>query len=218
MRRYGKSLAYQVVMLIILLWGTQALALPSFTTGVADWSAQLSDGVNVMSADLTTDPHFSLNGNRATITYADLMDPYWTLTLSQMMAADQLLGSGYKLNFSFFMQVGLGDGGTFDGHLISATLGADALVNTTDTATQSRLLNGDTFTMDITGYAGSSQLLAFSLGDLDWTVVDYLMIGDFAFTQIAPTGDPAAPVPEPGTMVLLGVGLAGLAVYRKRCA
>jgi len=209
MSRFGFLLTSLAVVLS-LNFVTPALAVPNFNNGFADWSGQLS-GFDVIAADLSSDPHFSLNGNIAIISYADLMDPYWNFTLFQPMDADPLQGAGYQMTLSFYLRFIPGVDGTIDGHIISATLGADSLVDMADATVQSRLLAGDTFTADITNHAGSSSLLAFTLGDLDWSVTDSLLIGDFSFAQVPP-----APVPEPSTILLLGAGLAGLVVCRKR--
>ncbi|WP_246152910.1 PEP-CTERM sorting domain-containing protein [Oryzomonas rubra] len=210
-----KNLVISLVVVLSCCFADQALAVPNFNSGFAGWSGQLSDGVNVDAANLASDPHFSLNGNIATIKYTDLAEPYWAFTLSQAMVADQLAGAGNKLIMSFYMKAGFGDAGTFDGHIVSATLGSDALINTTDQSIRDRLIAGDTFSADITNFAGSSELLSFTLGDLDFSVPDYLSIGDFAFSQIAPPVD-NAPVPEPSTILLLGIGMAGLVFYRKK--
>ena len=212
-----RNLVISLVVFILLTIANQALAVPNFNNGFSGWSGQLS-GNDVAVADLTLDPHFSLNGNIATISYSDISDLYWNFTLSQNMLADQLSGAGYHLNMSFYLKLGLGldlngQPSTFDNHIISATLGSDALINTGDQAIRDRLLAGDKFTADITNFAGSSSLLAFTISDFDYSVTDSLQIGDFSFSQVAPIG---APVPEPSTVLLFGAGLAGLAFYRKR--
>jgi len=212
-----RNLVISLVVVISLTISNQALAVPNFDNGFSGWSGQLS-GNGVEVADLTSDPHFSLSGNIATISYSDTSDTYWNFTLSQNMLADQLSGAGYHLNMSFYLKLefgldGNGQTSNFDNHIISATLGSDALLNTDDQSIRDRLLTGGMFTADITNFAGTPSLLAFTLSDFDYSVTDYLRIGDFSFSQVAPIG---APVPEPSTVLLFGAGLAGLAFYRKR--
>lgn len=66
--------------------------------------------------------------------------------------------------------------------------------------------------IDLTGFQGETVSLAFGLepGWDDWA---YTSKGTFSNIQL---NTPSAPVPEPGTMILLGMGLLEMAGYLKR--
>ena len=81
-------------------------------------------------------------------------------------------------------------------------------------------------TGNIVGGAGNREYLFDNMASLNWAVVNLndIAIEDIAsisavnigkFSQIGEVNG-SAPVPEPGTMMLLGAGFLGLAVYGKR--
>ncbi len=78
------------------------------------------------------------------------------------------------------------------------------------------LLNGSWVTQDLTSFAqtwgGQDVELAFTVTDWDWITPDSFTIDNISFNQHAP----AAPVPEPATILLLGSSLCGLALTRKK--
>ena len=66
--------------------------------------------------------------------------------------------------------------------------------------------NSGTYTLDLTPYQNSTISLSFGL-EADFSDWDYGSVATFSNFDLV---SDAAPVPEPGTMVLFGTGLAGL--------
>lgn len=63
--------------------------------------------------------------------------------------------------------------------------------------------------------SGNSQLMQWGIGDMNTNSGTLIFLDGLTFsTFTADVG--GAPVPEPGTIALLGLGMAGLAVYGKR--
>lgn len=79
------------------------------------------------------------------------------------------------------------------------------------------LLTDGTFTIATLTFAGTG--IGTSPVNLLGTS-EYLLLGATATTPFAPASASVtvAPVPEPGTFILLGIGLAGFFAYRKRAA
>lgn len=205
-----KQLVISLVMVVICnVFGGVAQATPftngSFTSDFSGWSGSFVDPFTLV--DLGANPsQFSLVGSSSAAQLRN-NDTDWIVTLFQDFNVDSLANPANKLNLSFSIKWLPTDSGA-DG--ISATLGGiDLLAG----ATTSQLLNGMNLSVDVTSLAGSFAEIGFTIMDMDLLTPDFLQVDNIAFNQI--TSDPA-PVPEPGTILLVGVGLAGIVFARSR--
>jgi len=177
-----------------------------------------------------------VTGNATTITFDSLeqagsgfqyMSTYsengFQLTTAGQFASAQQGNSGWYFgSASLFNNQGDGvttlariNGGTFDFNSIdlapvSTSYGAGATISFIGnvdgggTVTESFTLN-NSFSFQTLTFSGFD-----NLDSVTWTqVYNYHQFDNLVLDQ-------SAPVPEPGTMALLGLGLAGLAVYGKR--
>ncbi|NTW20971.1 MAG: PEP-CTERM sorting domain-containing protein [Nostocales cyanobacterium W4_Combined_metabat2_030] len=177
----------------------------SFDSGFSGWNGSFVDPFNVVDPDASPS-QFSLAGaNNA----AQLQnnDNDWIVTLFQGFTVDSLTSPANKLNLSFSVKWQPTES-SLDG--FSATLGGVDLLAGVTTA---ELLSGVDLTVDVTSVAGSLSELGFTIMDWDYLTPDFLLVDNIAFNQVA-TG--AAPVPEPGTFLLFGIGLAGVAFVKNR--
>ncbi len=110
--------------------------------------------------------------------------------------------------FTYTLSIGLyDDGGFWDSGEIAVIDQPGVLGDTT--------YNFNYSNNDI-GFSIAGLLSVNLLGTVDVTIESWY--GDFYFdySTLTVKGEDFAPVPEPGTIILLGAGLAGLALYRRR--
>lgn len=205
-----KQLIVSVVMVVICNgFGGVALAASftngSFDSGFSGWSGSFVDPFTVVSPDASP-AQFSLAGANSAAQLQN-NDNDWIVTLFQGFTVDSLSNPANKLNLSFSVKWQPTESSADS---FSATLGGiDLLAG----ATTAQLLNGVDLTVDVTSMAGSLAELGFTIMDMDYLTPDFLLVDNIAFNQIATD---VAPVPEPGTFLLFGIGLAGVAFVRSR--
>ena len=71
------------------------------------------------------------------------------------------------------------------------------------------------FTNSLFSNLGSSQLIALTFSDVKSLEIAGSEVNSYIMDDLSFTERRADPVPEPSSMLLLGMGLAGFAVYRK---
>ncbi len=220
------------LLLAMLFWGlifaniVQAAPFQNgdFETGdFTGWSGLLTDPSFV---DTTVDPntdsqHFNLfqSADPAFNWVAKVSNDsnYWQVSLYQDFTLNSLLGPGYTMDITFWIQWSPTDSTQDDITAQLTDIGyTDPIDLLPSSVSDTDLLNGTWVTQDITSFAqtwgGQDVELAFTVTDWDWATPDSFTIDNIYFNQHAP----AAPVPEPATVLLLGSGLCGLAFTRKK--
>ena len=177
---------------------------------------------------LATPVHFDVAGeaNGSSVSVFDV-DTFGRTSLSGSLVSglDSTtfdLMDGESKTFEFFTLTASGIG--FGSAKVSATLAFDSPFSLlgdgsgdAEWGTFFGLISGGELTWDSSTLPDTLTLADGTLLGVDFEDGVTLTLGDSATVHATVTNyGGAAPVPEPGTIILLGAGLAGLALYRRR--
>jgi hypothetical protein len=175
--------------------GCNYMTLGNGSTTIPDWTVSTSSGAIVWAQSPTCDGYTAADG-------AFFVDLSGLGNSSPDGALNQSLSTLGGVTYTFSMDVGSGNDGT-----ISASVGSQVLVLTAGTAF---LVNGTSWTPETGTFVGNPLDTTPLLTIVDATPgssVDF--VDNFSIT-----GTPA-PTPEPASLGLYAMGLAGFAVLRR---
>lgn len=173
-----------------------------FSSGFASWQGQLlENNMTITDVPSPSAPQYTV-ANQVAQLQTD--DTYWQVTLFQEFDMEPLPGNGFVRYLSMWLQWLPSDENS---DFLSVPLASNDLLAG---ATAADLLQGKTITYDVTGFANQFVSLDFTLVDIDFGP-DALQIADISFM----TEGPLTPVPEPATVILLGMGLIGTIAFRR---
>ncbi len=199
-----------ILMLVCLNAGWSSATLlqnGDFSSSFSGWNGYIGQdsggGLVVTYADLNIgDSHFNVSSGAAVLTN-DVT--YYQIILSQVF---ELPAISSTFSFEYLWDPTDNGSDTFQASI--AVKNGASFDSPIDLFNGSEPLSGSltTLAFDMTPYAGQTIRLDFILTDNDYLVSDKLQI-DNVMT-------PTTPVPEPGTLIMLGAGLSVLLLFSRR--
>ncbi|MFH1617312.1 MAG: PEP-CTERM sorting domain-containing protein [Candidatus Margulisiibacteriota bacterium] len=204
-------------LIALIMFSFQSLAVATIITdGLEDFSGGLSDWV-------VTDAIGSIVTESGGNDYALLEEDFFLIgSLSQDIMLD---ASHTNLEFDYalgLLDPSLDPGGFYDSFEVSLFTGTDyvSLFQDDFDFFDSTVLTDPSFihqvvdltAFDLSVFWGGPATLSFDIIDVDWWVNSGLALDNIHVAS----GGAAQPVPEPGTLLLLGMGCLALGVLRKK--